>query len=100
MIRIAGVLNLGVLVLSLAALPIRTTGVLSAQAPRAEGHDHLSEVACVDVPPGTKRPEFGCFNVGTVKGLQFPQAAVYWHLHTFGSRQAAEAAKSVSLPPK
>ena len=96
MIRIPGVLNLGVLVLSLAALPIRTTGVLSAQAPRAEGHDHLSEVACVDVPPGTKRPEFGCFNVGTVKGLQFPQAAVYWHLHTFGSRQAAEAAKSAN----
>ena len=50
----------------------------------------------MDVPPGEKRPEFGCFNIGTVKALQFPQAAVYWHLRAFGSRQAAEAARSAT----
>ena len=96
MIRTPFVFNLGVLVLSLTTLPTWTTGELLAQAPRTEGHAHLSEVACVDVSPGAKRPEFGCFNVGTATGLQFPQAAVYWHLHTFGSRQAADAAKSAT----
>ena len=94
MIRIPVVLNLVVLGLSLTTLPTGTTGVLLAQAPRAAGHDHLTEVACVDVPPGEKRPEFGCFNIATVTALQFPQAAVYWHLRAFKSREAAEAAKS------
>jgi quercetin dioxygenase-like cupin family protein len=96
MFRTPGALNLGVLVLSLATLPAGATRDLLAQAPPAEGHDHLSEVACVDVPPGTKRPEFGCFNVGTVKGLQFTQPAVYWHLRVFPNRQAAETAKSAN----
>jgi quercetin dioxygenase-like cupin family protein len=94
MIRTPFVLSLVVLVLSLTGLPTATRRALPVQAPPATGHDHLSEVACVDVAPGEKRPEFGCFNVGTVKGLQFSQAAVYWHLRAFGSRQAAEAAKS------
>jgi hypothetical protein len=64
------------------------------QVPGSAGHDHLTEVACVDVLPGEKRPEFGCFNVGTVSGLRFTQGSVYWHLHTFLSRKAADAAKS------
>jgi quercetin dioxygenase-like cupin family protein len=96
MFRTPFALNLVVLGLSLAALPTGTTGGLLAQAPRTTGHDHLSEVACVDVPAGEKRPEFGCFNIGTVKGLQFRQTAVYWHLRTFGSRQAADAARSAT----
>ena len=79
--------NIVVLGLSLTVLRTGTTGELLAQAPGTTGHDHLSEVACVDVPPGEKRPEFGCFNVGTVKELQFPQSAVYWHLRAFGSRR-------------
>ncbi len=62
----------------------------------AAEHDHLTEVACVDVPKGEKRPEFGCFNVGTVPGLHFSQPVVYWHLSTFGSTKAAEAAKSAA----
>ena len=86
-------LNLAVLAGSLAALP---AGTLQAQAPGTVGHEHLGEVACVDVPQGTTRPEFGCFNVGTVKGLHFPEPAVYWHLHVFGSRKAAEAARSAT----
>ena len=96
MIRSSSVLNVGVLVLSLTTLPTGTAGDLLAQAPRTTGHEHLGEVACVDVPPGQKRPEFGCFNIATVKDLQFRQPAVYWHLHTFGSRQAAEAARSAT----
>ena len=92
MIRIPFVLNLVVLVLSLTG----TTGELQAQAHSQTGHDHLTEVACVDVPPGEKRPEFGCFNVGTLKELQFPQAAVYWHLYAFENRKAAEAARSAN----
>ena len=96
MIRTPFVFNLVVLVLSLTAIPNGTTGELQAQAPRTTGHDHLTEVACVDVPPGEKRPEFGCFNIGTVKELHFRQAAVYWHLYTFGSRESAEAARSAT----
>jgi hypothetical protein len=46
-------LNLAVLAGSLAALP---AGTLQAQAPGTVGHEHLGEVACVDVPQGTTRP--------------------------------------------
>ena len=86
----------GVLVLSLVAFQIMPIGHLRAQAPGTAGHEHLSEVACVDVPPGEKRPEFGCFNIGTVTGLHFSQASVYWHLRAFPNRKAAEAAKSAT----
>ena len=85
-----------VLVLFGVASQIVPTDQLRAQVPGTAGHEHLTEVACVDVPPGEKRPEFGCFNVGTVKGLLFPKAAVYWHLRAFGSRQAADAARSAT----
>jgi quercetin dioxygenase-like cupin family protein len=84
------------LVLFLAAFPIAPIGPLQAQAPAAVGHDHLTEVACLDVPPGEKRPEFGCFNVATVTGLHFRQTSVYWHLRAFPSRKAAEAARSAT----
>jgi len=69
---------------------------LRAQAPAPAGHDHLTEVACVDVPPGEKRPEFGCFNIGVATGLHFSEASVYWHLRTFPTRKAAEAVKSAT----
>ena len=95
MTRTPFVLNLVVLVVSLTVLPIGTRGELHAQA-SGTGHEHLTEVACVDTPPGEKRPEFGCFNIGTVKELQFSRPAVYWHLSTFGSRKAAEAARSAT----
>ena len=87
---------IGILLLSLAGLQIAPIGLLWAQAPSSTGHDHLTEVACVDVPPGEERPEFGCFNVGMVTGLHFRSASVYWHLHTFPNRKAAEAAKSAT----
>src|SRR5688572_33509462 len=85
---------IGALVLCLVALQISPIGNLRAQVPGTAGHEHLTEVACVDVPPGEKRPEFGCFNIGVVTGLHFSQASVYWHLRAFPSRKAAEAAKS------
>ena len=85
-----------VLVLLLVGFHIVAIGSLGAQVPGTAGHEHLTEVACVDVPPGEKRPEFGCFNVGTVTGLHFNDAAVYWHLRAFTSRKAAESAKSTT----
>jgi quercetin dioxygenase-like cupin family protein len=87
---------IGALVPFAVVFHIMPIGNLRAQAPGAAGHDHLTEVACLDVPPGEKRPPFGCFNVGTVTGLHFSQASVYWHLRTFPSRKAAEAARSAT----
>src|SRR5688500_18746199 len=84
---------IGVSLLSLAAFQIGPIGHLAAQVPGTTGHEHLTEVACVDVPPGEKRPEFGCSNIGTATGLHFSQASVYWHLRTFPSRKAADVAK-------
>jgi quercetin dioxygenase-like cupin family protein len=90
------IVTVGVLALSLLAWQVGTAANQRAQVPRAAAHEHLTEVACVDVPAGETRPEFGCFNVGTVTGLQFSQPGVFWHLRTFGSRQAADAAKSAT----
>ena len=87
---------IGVLVLFVAAFQMAPAGRLRAQVPGAAAHDHLTEVACVDTPPGEKRPEFGCFNVGAVTGLHFSEASVYWHLRAFPNRKAAEAVKSAT----
>jgi quercetin dioxygenase-like cupin family protein len=86
----------GVLVLFLVAFQLAPIGHLRAQVLATAGYEHLTEVACVDVPPGDQRPEFGCFNVGVVTGLHFSQAFVYWHLRAFPSRKAAEVAKSAT----
>ena len=87
---------IGALVLSLVPFQIAPIGHLRAQVPASAGHNHLTEVACVDVPAGEKRAEFGCFNIATVTGLHFSQASVYWHLRAFPSRKAAEVVKSAS----
>ena len=86
----------GAPVLSLITVPFLALGNLHAQVPDTAGHEHLTEVACVGVPPGEKRPEFGCFNIGAVTGLHFSQTSVYWQLRVFPSRKAAEAAKSAT----
>jgi quercetin dioxygenase-like cupin family protein len=88
--------SIRVLVLLLVAFQTVPIGNLRAQARDTTAHEHLTEVACVDVTPGEKRPEFGCFNIGVVTGLRFSQASVYWHLRAFPSRKAAEAAKSAT----
>jgi quercetin dioxygenase-like cupin family protein len=87
---------IGPFTLFLIATQIVSIGSAGAQESGTAGHDHLTEVACVDVPPGQKRPEFGCFNVGVVTGLHFSDASVYWHLRAFPSRQAAETVKSAT----
>src|SRR5688572_3531947 len=92
----AGTASIRILLPLLVALQIVPTGTSWAQGPDTLRHQHLTEVACVDVSPGQKRPEFGCFNIGVVTGLHFSQASVYWHLHGFPSRKAAEAAKSAT----
>ena len=58
-----------------------------------EGHEHLV-TQCVDVAPGEKRPEFGCWVVATAHDLHFAEPAIYWHLRKFPSAAAAEAAKT------
>ena len=88
--------SFGVLVPLLVALQIAPTSHVRAEVSGTTGHEHLTEVACVDVPAGEKRPEFGCFNVGAVTGLHFSETSVYWHLHAFPNRKAAEAAKSAT----
>ena len=45
---------IGVLVLSMIDFQIVPVGQLRAQVPGTAGHEHLTEVACVDVPPGEK----------------------------------------------
>jgi quercetin dioxygenase-like cupin family protein len=87
---------IAVLILFLVAFQSVPIGNLWAQVPGTAGHAHLTEVACLDLPLGEKRPEFGCFNVGTVTGLHFSQASVYWHLRAFPTRKAAESAKSAT----
>jgi len=84
------------LVLSAFAVQLSPASRLRAQAPSAASHDHLTGIACVDVPVGEKRPAFGCFNVGLANGLHFSQSSVYWHLRAFPSRKAADAAKSAN----
>ena len=84
------------LIISLVAFHLVSIDNLRAQVPGTAGHEHLTEVACVDVPQGENRPQFGCFNIGTVTGLHFSEASVYWHLRTFPNRKAAEAAKSAT----
>jgi quercetin dioxygenase-like cupin family protein len=88
--------SIAVVVLVLVALHTGPVDNVWAQAAATGGHDHLTGIACVDVPPGEKRQEFGCFNVGTVTGLHFSEASVYWHLRAFPDRKSAEAAKSAT----
>ena len=92
MARVPPAVLVGPLILALLA-PIAHA---RAQVPGAAGHANLTDVACVDVAPGARRPEFGCFNVGVATGLRFNQASVYWHLRAFPSRAAAQAAKSAT----
>jgi hypothetical protein len=62
-----------VLVPTLLALQAGTAATQGAQAPGTAAHEHLTEVACMDVTAGETRPEYGYFNVGTVTGRQFSQ---------------------------
>ena len=86
-------------ILGILASPLAVPSTLSianGQETQGAAHEHLGGVACDDVPPGEKRPDFGCFNVATEKGLQFSQPQAYWHIRTFANRAAADAAKSAT----
>jgi quercetin dioxygenase-like cupin family protein len=87
---------LGILASLLVVQTTFTVGELYSQEMAGTMYEHHTGVACDDVPPGQERPEFGCFNIATEKGLQFPQPPVYWHIRTFANRDAAEAAKSAT----
>ena len=82
-------------VLGILAWPLVVQTALG-QKMAGEMHEHQTHVSCDDVPPGQQRPEFGCFNIATESGLQFPQPEVYWHIRTFANRPAAEAARSAT----
>ena len=91
-IRVATIL--GILASPLAvAIPL---SIANGQETGEAMHEHLSGVSCDDVPPGEKRPDFGCFNVASEKGLKFAKQQVYWHVRTFENRAAADAAKSAT----
>lgn len=86
-------------ILSFLAAPLAVPVSLSmANGEETAGamHAHLSGVSCDDVLPGEKRPDFGCFNVASEQGLQFPERQVYWHIRRFADRAAADAARSAT----
>ena len=55
-------------------------------------HQHMG-ASCVHIPDGERRPDHGCFLIGSAKNLQFDHPT-YWHLQIFPDRASAEAAKS------
>ena len=88
-----------VTILGILASPLALAIPLSIATDQETGeamHEHLSGVSCDDVPSSEKRPDFGCFNVASEKGLQFPKQQVYWHIRTFENRAAADAARSAT----
>ena len=66
----------------------------------AESRVHTPHAAaphtCVVSTPAEIRPEFGCFRIGAAIDLKFDNPTVFWHLQTYPSRAAADAAKSPS----
>jgi quercetin dioxygenase-like cupin family protein len=92
--RVKMTIILGILASPL-AVPV-TWSVASGEETTRAMHEHLSGVSCDDVAPSEKRPDFGCFNVASEQGLQFPERQVYWHIRTFANRAAADAAKSAT----
>jgi quercetin dioxygenase-like cupin family protein len=87
---------LGIVAFLLVVQTTFTARELYSQQMAGTMHEHLTGVSCDDVTPGHERPEFGCFNIATEKGLQFRHPQVYWHIRTFANRAAAEAAKSAT----
>jgi quercetin dioxygenase-like cupin family protein len=84
--------NAALATLLLASFTLAPTAVSAQQQPSAS-HEH-SPFSCDDVPAGTARPAYGCFNIARVHGLNFRDSVVYWFLYTFPTRSAAEAAKT------
>ncbi len=60
------VVALSALAFSLVAIHSRAMSIPKTQQPSTAPHEHLV-ATCLEVPPGEKRPEFGCFIVATAK---------------------------------
>src|SRR5205823_6571550 len=93
-VRAVGIL--GILAWLLVVQTTFSVGKLHSQEMAGARHEHLTGVSCDDVTAGQERPEFGCFNIATEKGLRFQQPQVYWHIRRFANRSAADAAKSAT----
>ena len=78
----------------IAVFALATPAIAADPGAEPDKHAHLANVACVDVPAGQARQDYGCFNVATVPGLTFQAPEVYWHLRNYESVEAANAAKS------
>src|SRR6187401_1189538 len=80
------------------AKSLTLVGFFCLQAPRylaaqpADSHNH-GLTSCVDLKPGEKRPEYGCWNIGALRGLVVDQPLVYWRLQKFPTLSAANAAR-------
>lgn len=84
-------------IVGILASSLAVTVISHGQDTAGANHEHLrTGVSCDDVPTGEKRPDFGCFNIASEAGLQFPKRQVYWHIRTFENRVAADAAKSAT----
>ena len=68
--------------------------VFPLTAQTAEATHQQMGTNCVHIPEGEKRPDYGCFLIGSANNLQFDHPFTYWHLRTFPDRASAEAAKS------
>ena len=85
---------LGILASPLVVQTTFTVGELSDQEVAGTMHEHLTGVSCDDVPPGQKRPEFGCFNIAMIgKTISSPQAR-YHHRRCTIRREMPEDLKT------
>ena len=82
-------------VLFLVAFQIAPVGHLRAQVPGTARHEHLTEVACVDVPPGEMRPDLAA-STSACNRTSFQSTIRLLASRAFPSRKAAEAAKSAT----
>lgn len=88
----------GILGQLLVTFQVVTIDQLRAQVRDSTRHDHLTEVACLDVPSGVARPASGCFNIGVITGLHFRQASVFTERQQRPPRVRRESPRSDLLP--
>jgi quercetin dioxygenase-like cupin family protein len=67
--------------------------VAQGQASPQDTHDHRLFPCAED---GLKSNDFGCQLLAKVEVTQFPDGPLFWHLNTFPTKQAAEAARTDS----
>jgi TonB family protein len=55
-------------------------------------HGHMT--TCDDLPEGSPRPAYGCFNIAVARALRFDGREAYWYLQKAGSRAEADSART------